>query len=137
VEGWRAAGVQVVVSLLSADETRELGLDDEIGLVDRSGLRFISFPINDYDVPSSEGALRQLVGAVEEFLDQGYVVGVHCRAGVGRSSLVAACLLVNNGEDSESSFEKISAARGVSVPDTLAQRQWVGEFARLSHISGQ
>lgn len=137
VEGWRTAGVQVVVSLLSDDETHELGLEDEIRLVDRSGLRFISFPINDYDVPSSAGALRQLVRAVEEFLDHGYAVGIHCRAGVGRSSLVAACLLVNNGENSESSFQKISAARGVSVPDTLAQRQWVGEFARLSQFSGQ
>lgn len=114
-----------------------LGLEDETRLVDGAGLRLISFPINDYDVPSSEGALRQLVRAVEEFLEQGCVVGIHCRAGVGRSSLVAACLLVNNGEDSESSFEKISVARGVLVPDTLAQRQWVGEFARPSQISGQ
>ena len=106
VDGWRVAGVQVVLSLLSADETRELGLEDELSLVDHAGLRFINFPINDYDVPSSAAALRQLVRAVEEFLDQGHVVGIHCRAGVGRSALVAACLLVNNGEDSESSFKK-------------------------------
>ena len=137
VEGWRSAGVQVVVSLLSDDESRELGLEDERLLVDRGGLRFISFPINDYDVPSSNDAVRQVVRELEELLDKGCVVGIHCRAGVGRSALVAACLLVNNGEDSEASFEKISAARGVAVPDTLAQRQWVGEFARLSHSSGR
>lgn len=133
VEGWRDAGVQVVVSLLSVDETAELGLGDEARLVAAHDLEFISFPINDYDVPSSEGALRQLVKDLEELLDQGQNVGIHCRAGVGRSSLVAACLLVDHGEDTEISFARISTARGLAVPDTLAQREWVNEFARISH----
>ena len=136
VEGWSNAGVQVIVSLLCEDERAELDLADEVRLVDRGGLRFISFPIHDCDVPSSNAALRQLMRELEELLDQGYNVGIHCRAGVGRSSLVAACLLVDNGEDSETSFDKISAARGVTVPDTAAQRRWVDEFARLSHMSG-
>ena len=135
VEGWRIAGVQVVVSLLSADETFELGLTDEGRLVNRCNLRFIGFPINDYDVPSSREELGQLVWDLKGLLDQGYNVGIHCRAGIGRSSLVAACLLVNNGEDSDTSFEKISVARGVTVPDTTAQRQWVGDFARITHSS--
>jgi protein-tyrosine phosphatase len=133
VEGWREAGVQVVVSLLSADEEHELGLSDEIAFVEAEALSFVSFPINDYDVPSSEAALGRLVNDLEDLLDQGKSVGIHCRAGVGRSSLVGACLLVNRGEDAEISFERISTARGVAVPDTLAQRGWVGDFARRSH----
>ena len=133
VEGWRDAGVQMVVSLLSEDEELELGLRDEKRLVEANSLSFISFPINDYDVPSSETAVRQLVSEVEELLDQGQSVGIHCRAGVGRSSVVAACLLVNHGEDAEISFQRISRARGVAVPDTVAQREWVGNFSRLSH----
>ena len=133
VEGWREAGVQVVVSLLSAEETRELGLADEAHVVNVNGLNFISFPINDYNVPASEGAARQLVNDLEEMLAQGQNVGIHCRAGVGRSSLVAACLFVDHGEDSEISFQRIGTARGLAVPDTSAQRQWVSEFARASH----
>ena len=133
VEGWRDAQVEVVVSLLSEEETHELGLTAEMEVVDKSGLRFISFPIQDYNVPASEGALRQLVKDLEQLLDQGHNVGIHCRAGVGRSSLVAACLFVDHGEDTEISFQRISTARGLAVPDTLAQREWVGEFARVSH----
>ena len=133
VEGWRAAGVQVIVSLLSKDEERELGISDEMRLVEANGLSFISFPIKDYDVPSSEAAVRQLVNDLERMMDQGKSVGIHCRAGVGRSSVVAACLLVNHGEDAERSFQQISTARGVAVPDTVAQREWVGDFARQSH----
>lgn len=133
VEGWRDAGVQVVVSLLSENEEQELGLSDEMRLVEAHGLRFVSFPINDYDVPSSKAAVRQLVTRLEDLLEQGKSVGIHCRAGIGRSSVVAACLLVNHGENAEVSFERISIARGVAVPDTVAQREWVGDFARLSH----
>jgi hypothetical protein len=135
VAGWRDAGVEVVVSLLSDAEISELGLTDEEHLVDSNGLRFISFAINDYDVPSSARALRRLVQELEDLLNRGQSVGIHCRAGIGRSSLVVASLLVNRGEDTEVSFRCISAARGVTVPDTLAQREWVGQFARTSHIA--
>jgi protein tyrosine/serine phosphatase len=134
VEGWCDAGVQVVVSLLSEEETRELGLADEARLIEANGLNFISFPINDYDVPTSEGAVRQLVNDLEELLAQGQNVGIHCRAGVGRSSLVAACLFVDYGEDTEISFQQIGTARGLAVPDTVAQREWVSEFAK-GHIA--
>jgi hypothetical protein len=135
VEGWRDAGVEVVVSLLSEDDTGELGLADEARFVAAKGLRFVSFPINDYDVPSSAGAVHQLVEDLEKMLAQGHNVGIHCRAGVGRSSLVAACLFVDRGEDTEISFQRISTARGLAVPDTVAQREWVREFARVSQRS--
>src|SRR5688572_19290283 len=94
IQGWRDAGVQIVVSLLGSEEEMELGLAEEAQLVPASGLRFISFPIEDYGVPSSEDALHQMLKEVERLLDHGHNVGIHCRAGIGRSSLVAACLLV-------------------------------------------
>ena len=130
--GWCDAGVQVVVSLLGADEECELGLAEEATMAEASNLRFISFPIEDYGVPSSEDALHQLVKEVEQLLDQGQNVGIHCRAGIGRSSLVAACLLVSGGQAVEASFEQIQKARGVPVPDTVSQRTWVADFAHTS-----
>ena len=133
VDGWRDAGIEVVVSLLSADEVFELVLTDEMRLVETSGMRFMSFPIEDYDVPSSQRALRELVNKLGDLLDEGRNVGIHCRAGIGRSSVVTACVLVNHGEDTDISFQTISIARGAAVPDTPAQREWVGEFARVSH----
>jgi protein-tyrosine phosphatase len=55
---------------------------------------------------------------------------VHCRQGIGRSSLVAACVLVISGESPQSAFEHIERARGRSVPDTAEQKEWVTSFAR-------
>ena len=132
IHGWRDAGVQVVVSLLGPEEEQELGLAEEARLVQADSLRFINFPIEDYGVPSCEVALHKLVKEVEDLLERGNTVGIHCRAGIGRSSIVAACVLVRRGQAVETSFEQIEKARGVPVPDTVVQRAWVNDFAHLA-----
>lgn len=132
VEGWKEAGVDVVVSLLTKNEESELGLSDERELVQRSGLMFINFPIPDYSVPPSKQATRQLVSELEERLSRGSQVGIHCRQGIGRSSLVAACVLVTAGESSRTAFEQIGTARRATVPDTAEQKDWVTAFASYS-----
>ncbi len=61
VIGWKDAGLDVVVSLLTPSEYSELGLNDEDQIVTRNGLTFVSFPIADYSVPTSRKVTRQLV----------------------------------------------------------------------------
>lgn len=129
VVGWKDAGVDVVVSLLTRGEDSELGLVDERELVERHGLTFINFPIGDYSVPTSAKEVRQLVSKLEQSLSGGSSVGIHCRQGIGRSSLVAACVLVTAGESPSTAFQNISNARGRSVPDTAEQSNWVASFA--------
>lgn len=129
VAGWKEAGVDVVVSLLTHGEDSELGLTDERELVQQRGLTFIGFPIADYSVPTSKKDLQRLVFKLEESLLAGNSVGIHCRQGIGRSSLVAACIFVTSGESAEAAFKKIQNARGSSVPDTLEQKDWVAAFA--------
>ena len=129
VEAWKEIGIDTVVSLLTQSEAVELSLTKESDLVRRSGLTFINFPIADYSVPQSQGATRQLVDELRDQLSQGNKVGIHCRQGIGRSSLVAACILVTLGENSGDAFSQIESARGVSVPDTIEQKKWVASFA--------
>ncbi len=129
VDGWKEAGLNVVVSLLTAGETSELGLVEEAKIVTQHGLRFISFPITDYNVPASRVLTQKLVSELNEQLSCGNSVGIHCRQGIGRSSLVAACLLTNSGESAEDAFQHIENARGRTVPDTPEQKQWVASFA--------
>ena len=54
--GWKNAGLDVVVSLLTRGEDSELGLSDEGELAQQYGLTFISFPISDYSVPTSDSS---------------------------------------------------------------------------------
>lgn len=130
IETWCEAGIDVVVSLLSASEEDELGLREEARSAQDRDLTFISFPIDDYGVPNSQHALRQLVDELERKLRDGCSIGIHCRQGIGRSSLVAACLLVAMGESVDVSFERISVSRGRPVPDTVEQKKWVSDFAK-------
>ena len=131
VEGWKEAGVDVVVSLLTSDEDSEFGLSREAEIVKRKGLTYINFPIADYSVPRSKVTTQQFAAELNDRLSRGACIGIHCRQSVGRSSLVAACILVTSGESPETAFEHIETARGVSVPDTDEQKKWVTSFARI------
>jgi len=130
VEGWKTAGVDVVVSVLTSGEESELGLTSEAEIVKRAGLTYINFPIADYSVPPSKIPIQQLAAELNDQLSRGARIGVHCRQGIGRSSLVAACVLVTSGESPQSAFEHIERARGRSVPDTAEQKDWVISCAR-------
>ena len=98
VEAWKEIGVDTVVSLLTQSEEVELSLTEESDLVRRSGLTFINFPIADYSVPRSQGATRQIVDELRDRLSRG------------------------------NAFRQIESARGVSVPDTTEQKNWVASF---------
>jgi protein-tyrosine phosphatase len=131
ISGWHGAGLRTVVSLLEWDEAIELGLGDEEALCHSAGLNFISFPIPDRGVPGAGGNFAELVNSLAERLRAGDSVSVHCRAGIGRSGLVGACVLGLLGVAPDSAFAMLSRARGVAVPDTVAQAEWVREFMRV------
>jgi protein-tyrosine phosphatase len=128
VESLRAAGVDALVWLLTREEMAELNLLGEAGCCSASGIEFVSFPIADRGVPASEQAARSTVQRLATLLTRGKAVAVHCRQGVGRSAVVAACLLASFGQTPEAAFERIAQARGCSVPDTPEQRAWVKRF---------
>jgi protein-tyrosine phosphatase len=132
IASWRDAGIDTVVSLLEREEIAELGLDRETALCDAQSIELVSFPISDRGVPASLRDTKELVTFVCAELAVGKAVAVHCRVGIGRSSLVAACVLTRFGYDASNAFVMIGASRGVTVPDTEAQRNWVISFQGTS-----
>jgi len=123
----RSAGVDVLVSLLVDDEVEELGLENEQALSQDLGMSFISYPIVDRSVPDSPDAFLAFVEKLHSHLAEGRAVAIHCRMGIGRSSLVAGSLLVKSGLSVTEAFECISADRGTDVPDTSNQAFWLQE----------
>src|SRR6266508_2956600 len=115
----------MVVSLLTQEEVADLDLVQEAALCQAHGLQFFSFPMADRGVPSSRRATLDLVRKLDKTLAEGKNIVIHCRQGIGRSALVAACLLASAGIDAEAAFRRISAARGCLVPETPEQRSWV------------
>jgi len=128
IAGWQAEGIDIVVSLLEPDEVSELGLHQEADLCREHKIDFISFPIPDRGVPASLRDAEALARLMSLRMAEDKAVAVHCRAGIGRSALVAASALVCSGFHPDAAFESIGRARGVRVPDTDEQRDWVGTF---------
>jgi protein-tyrosine phosphatase len=123
-----AAGVQVLVSLLEPDEVRQLELEAEENLCRQNQLEFISFPIPDRGVPESQREVARLVDRLVGKLQGGRNVALHCRQGIGRSSLVAAAVLLSIGMAPDRIFRIIGEARGCPVPDTEQQIEYAFRF---------
>ena len=121
----RRAGIDILVSLLTEPEARELGLEHEQEACDAEGITFMAFPIPDRGVPASQQSFRLLIDRLRRELLAGRSLGIHCRQSIGRSSLLAAALLCSFGSSPDAAFAQIERSRGCSVPDTEEQRVWV------------
>ena len=128
----REAGVGIVVSMLQEFEAKELGLEREEAAAILAKLRFIHFPIPDRGVPVDFDRFSELLTALEKHAAEGKRVGIHCRACIGRSAVVAASLLIRAGIPAEQAWNRIEAARGSPVPDTMEQLEWVVQHMRPS-----
>ena len=122
--------IRQIVSLLEISEAYELGLQHEQEFTEKYAMQFTSFPIPDRSVPSSISAYQKLVQNIAQQVQSGQNTVIHCRAGIGRSGLVAAGVLLCNGLQPEEAFQQISLKRGVQVPDTTEQRHWLIENYR-------
>ncbi len=132
----RRMGVDVLVSLLTDEEIIEVSLSDEALHCANNRIEFLRFPIPDHNVPPLDEKTVAFIHELWGRLVAGKNMAIHCRAGLGRSSMIAACIMVLAGVDSNSVFEMIKAARGFSVPDTEEQRELVVKFARYRAASG-
>lgn len=128
-KAWRDAGIDIIVSLLEPAEEAELALTGESASSVANGLEFRSFPIPDRGVPESREAVAQLADEIADALHAGKNVAFHCRQGIGRSALIAAAALISGGQDAETAIQTVGQSRGLEVPETRAQRQWIFDFS--------
>jgi protein-tyrosine phosphatase len=129
INGFREAGVNVMVSALEKPEEAMLELSEEAELCRAKGIEFFSCPIPDGTAPTSEKAVGELVRLLETRLAAGKNVAIHCRAGIGRCIVLAACTLALAGVEPDTAFQKIQQARGCHVPDKKEQEEFVKRFA--------
>jgi protein-tyrosine phosphatase len=128
---WRRAGIDTVLSLLTPEEEQDLDLKREAQEAKARGMKFDSLPIRDCQVPNSESELSAALDRLDADLTAGKNVVVHCRQGIGRTGLVAACLLVTKGLTPKAAVKTLSAARGTPVPETDEQRRWIDHYAAV------
>lgn len=118
-------GIRQVVSLLEPSEARSLGLESEREMVKVYGMEYIAFPIADMGLPSSVEGFAKLSLLLFQQVDAGVNTLIHCRAGIGRSGLMAAGVLLHCELDCEQAFTHVSKMRGIRVPETPQQEDWL------------
>jgi protein-tyrosine phosphatase len=90
-------GIGRIVSLLEEEEATAIGLTDEEAHCWRQGIEFISYPIRDRGLPSDIDEFAELTLHIYEQTGRGPATAIHCRAGIGRASVVAAGVLLRCG----------------------------------------
>ena len=117
--------VDVLISLLTDEETTALDLEACHASAASLNLDYLRLPIDDHGTP---GDARAFVEQLDEVLASGpQTIVCHCWAGIGRSSLTAATLLSRTGADPATILPALGRARGMTVPETPAQARWLRE----------
>lgn len=122
------AGIDILVSLLTREDSEELGLIDEGRIARQLGMRFISYPILDRCTPADLAGFRELVADLRDQVRAGKSVGAHCRGCIGRATVLIASVMVALGWDAAEALRRIEKARGFPVPDTPEQLEWILNF---------
>jgi hypothetical protein len=117
--------VRQVVSLLQPGESRELGLVNEAALVNEHSMEFVSFPIADMGLPESINDFARLSQKLFHQVEAGINTLIHCRAGIGRSGLLVAAVLLHGGRSVQQAFTQVTQMRGCQVPETAQQGDWL------------
>lgn len=120
--------VDVLVTLLEAQEMPQLQIADLLQEVEQYRMRSLWFPIPDFGTPRSLPDFAQLVQGILTLAGQGETVVIHCKAGLGRSGLVAASCLVALGYPYDEAFLQVRRVRPGTI-ETPTQEAYVESFA--------
>lgn len=147
VAGFLDAGITAFVDLTDpadglepyaesiAEAARERGVDVEYDL----------FTIRDMDVCEPEH-MNRMLDRIDEHVEAGRRVYVHCWGGIGRTGMVVGCWLVRHGASGDEAltevtrgFEsmsptKVARHRGTGSPQTPQQRNVVKRWAAHDRV---
>jgi len=98
-----------------------------------------SHPITDFGVPTAAG-MRDILDSVRLALAQGERLYLHCKAGIGRTGTVVACILVDHGFTADEAlallqrkWQSVDKRHAEPVtPETDAQRAFVAAWAAMA-----
>ncbi|MEK6236506.1 MAG: ATP-binding cassette domain-containing protein, partial [Planctomycetales bacterium] len=115
LEALKRVGVTLVVCLRKTPPNEEA--------LRRHGLKNVWFPILDMGAPEIAPTL-ELCERLREFLADNEVIAVHCKAGLGRTGLVLASVLITEGFSARQALENV---RGI-------ESRWVQSEAQVEFL---
>jgi ADP-ribosylglycohydrolase len=105
---------------------------------------YLRKPIPDHGIPQQPGHMAEILDCLHDALRRGQPIYLHCRAGIGRTGMVAGCLLVERGLAGEQALAELNrrwqacarAAQWPQVPETAEQVDYVRGWKRPAPLAG-
>ena len=115
----------------AAIDLREEDQDEEAALA-AAGIAFLHLPTPDLN-PATLDRLDQGVAFARQHLDQGQKVLIHCQHGIGRSPLLALCVMVDEGLAALDALKQAKDRRLAVSPSQSQYHGWAGWLRRHGH----
>jgi len=126
-EAWaqiRSEGIRLIVCLAERDEIWRKSPRYAEALEELSvPCDLDAYPIKDFEVPGSRKTFWNLAERIAVQLRAGSRVLIHCAAGIGRTGMLAACVLVALGKTQVEAEQAVESAG--SCPERQAQKDLV------------
>lgn len=123
--------IDTLISLVEDAELRLLGIEDLPSACKSEAIELVRFTIKDLSTPTPDAGFTRFIADIGDSLNEGRTVAVHCRAGLGRTGLLAACTIVavsGGNIDGKRAVEMVRCARSGTV-ETVEQEKFVIDFA--------
>ncbi|HET9931690.1 MAG TPA: isochorismatase family protein [Polyangiaceae bacterium] len=117
-----------LLCLVTDEELEWAGVSDIARAAAAHGIELRHHALMDQGAPSVEDA-EALVAWCREACERGEAVVVHCMGGLGRSGVIAACLLASAGASGEEAITTVRSARGPRAIESRQQERFVRHFA--------
>lgn len=119
---WKPGLVLSLATLAEAEACGAGALSADLGA---QNIGWRRFAITDYGAPDpmSRELWPMNSGGLLAAMTRGGRLLIHCRAGCGRSGMIALRLMVEAGEDPDAALARLRAARPCAV-ETEEQMQW-------------
>jgi protein-tyrosine phosphatase/nicotinamidase-related amidase len=117
-------GVSTIITLITDDEFGHFGVGDLLEKYKEYGFNVHRLQIMDQLV-SSEEEMFAMVDYLDQAVNKGEKVLIHCVGGLGRSGLVAASYLKYKGLNSDEALKTVRKARGPRTVESKIQEEFV------------
>jgi len=120
-----------LISLMRDNEYTSFEIPDIFEKAKLHGIHPVHYPITDGGVPESHEAVLPLLTEICGYINDGKNVVVHCLGGLGRTGLVAACVIIMLLKiDAKTAISLVRKARKGTI-QTFRQVTFVEDFAKF------
>lgn len=108
LDAFLEAGVNIFIDLTQLNELKpyENMLKEQGGIYDVNAM-YHHLPIRDRTTPPAE-MMTAILNTIDEAIDNGGCVYVHCWGGVGRTGMVVGCYLVRHGNTNQQALAQVN-----------------------------